>query len=271
MAKLYNRAGMSTATTGTGTMTLGAAIAAGAFINACGFRSFAGAGVADGDVVSYLILDADGAWEYGTGAYAAAGTTLSRTLGASSTGSLLDLSGSAQVFISPRKEDILNAASNLADIQSVSAARGNLGMSAAPIGFVANLSANQTGIASATSTVIAWDTAPLDVGGHFDTANHRWQPPAGLVLMSAQIRIQSGLINAGTLGFIQLRKNGVVIRNAQVVEPVNNSQMVIGITVVDQANGTDAYDTCVFTTTTSGTYDVAGAATAAYFQGCVLN
>jgi hypothetical protein len=108
MPKLYNRVGVATATTGTGTVTLGAAIASGTAINSCGFQTFAGGGTANGDAVAYLILDSNGAWEYGTGTYTSAGTTLSRTLGQSSTGSLLSLSGSAQVFITARKEDLGN-------------------------------------------------------------------------------------------------------------------------------------------------------------------
>ena len=73
------------------------------------FSDLANAGVADTNVVSYVILDANGAWEYGTGTYTAAGTTLSRTLGGSSTGSLLSLSGSAQSLIARRrKEDVLS-------------------------------------------------------------------------------------------------------------------------------------------------------------------
>ena len=108
MSKLYNRAGVSCTTTGTGTITLGAALASGVAINACSFATFGAAGAADGQTVSYLILDANGAWEYGTGTYTASGTTLSRTLGASSTGSLLNLSASSQVFITARKEDLLS-------------------------------------------------------------------------------------------------------------------------------------------------------------------
>lgn len=103
---LRNRAGVVTATTGTGTATLGVAIAAGAAINLCSWQTFGTAGAVDGKQVSYLILDANGAWEYGTGVYTASGTTMTRVLGQSSTGALLNLSGSAQVYITARQQDL---------------------------------------------------------------------------------------------------------------------------------------------------------------------
>jgi hypothetical protein len=90
MPDVFNRVRMTTATTGTGTITLGSAVLK--------YQSFANASVANGTVVHYTIEDGT-AWEIGTGTYTVTGTTLSRTLVQSSTGSLLNLSGSAEVFI----------------------------------------------------------------------------------------------------------------------------------------------------------------------------
>ena len=101
MTKLVNRAKMTTATTGTGTLTLGSAVD--------GHQTFSAAGVADADVVRYVIEDGD-AWEIGTGTYTATGALLSRTLTESSTGSLLSLSGDAVVYVTAASEDLQFAA-----------------------------------------------------------------------------------------------------------------------------------------------------------------
>ena len=95
---LANRAKMTTATTGTGTITLGSA--------SSGYQSFAAAGVNNAEVVAYVIEDGT-SWEVGTGTYTSAGTTLSRTVIESSAGggAAINLSGSAVVYIAPGKAD----------------------------------------------------------------------------------------------------------------------------------------------------------------------
>lgn len=102
MGKLVNRAKMSVAgAPGTGTITLGSAIS--------GFQSFAAAGVVDGDIVSYVAEDG-AAWEIGQGTYTASGTTLARSVSASSTGAVLSLTSGAQVYISPLAADFITDA-----------------------------------------------------------------------------------------------------------------------------------------------------------------
>ena len=84
----------TTATTGTGTLTLAGAVA--------GFQSFSSA-LSDGDTTYYAIFESStGVWEVGLGTFTASGTTLARTtiLASSNAGSAVNLTaGSAEVFV----------------------------------------------------------------------------------------------------------------------------------------------------------------------------
>tara|TARA_R110000782_G_scaffold131761_1_gene223626 strand:- start:30 stop:2126 length:2097 start_codon:yes stop_codon:yes gene_type:complete len=105
MVTLVNRAKVDTATTGTGTITLGSAKSS--------FQTFADAGVVDGNVIRYSIEDGSN-FEIGTGTYTATGTTLTRTVTESSNSdSAINLSGSAVVFVTATAADFLPPAANV--------------------------------------------------------------------------------------------------------------------------------------------------------------
>ena len=98
MARFADRVKVSTSTTGTGTITLGS--------YQSGYQSVPSS--LDGHTVRLVIEDGT-AWEVSTGVYTHNGgsnPTLTRVLTSSSTGSLLNLSGSAKVFISASADDL---------------------------------------------------------------------------------------------------------------------------------------------------------------------
>jgi hypothetical protein len=90
---------MTTATAGTGTITLGSAKA--------GYLTFAEAGVANADTVTYVLVDGND-FEIGTGTYTSSGTTMSRDtvtvskISGTAGTTKLTLSGTAEVFLSGR-------------------------------------------------------------------------------------------------------------------------------------------------------------------------
>ena len=102
MVTLANRVKVSTSTTGTGTITLGAAEA--------GYQSVSDGGITNGQTVSYVIEDGDN-WEIGAGTYTSSGTTLSRTVSESNNSdAAINLSGSAIVFLSVQASELQRAA-----------------------------------------------------------------------------------------------------------------------------------------------------------------
>ena len=149
MPNFLDRVREASATTGTGTVTLSGT-------PALGFRTWSAAGAGDGKAYPYLIEDGS-AWETGWGQYTASGTTLSRTLVESSTGSLLNLSGNATV-----------ACAAHADALRFSGAKVRKS--------VDHTAANYT-----VPVNVAWNSEDYDTDGFHDnvTNNHRFTIPAG--------------------------------------------------------------------------------------------
>ena len=101
MLTYADRVKETTTTTGTGPLTLAGAVP--------GYQSFTAA-LTTGALVTYGLLNGN-AWEVGQGTFTTSGLTLSRTLIASSTGSLLSLSGTSTVFLTVAARDAANLAS----------------------------------------------------------------------------------------------------------------------------------------------------------------
>ncbi len=97
MPKLFNLARMTTATAGTGTITLGVAVS--------GYLTFAQAGVVDQNVVFYGVKDGANS-ECGYGTYTSTGTALTRNVVKSTnSNAAISLSGSAEVYITAIASD----------------------------------------------------------------------------------------------------------------------------------------------------------------------
>jgi hypothetical protein len=103
MSSFVDLVQFATPTTGTGTLTVGAALT--------GKRTPLQAAVADGTEVSYSILDGL-AYEYGRGVVGGSGTTLTRgPLGSSSSNAAIALSGTAKVAFVLLAEDLADLSS----------------------------------------------------------------------------------------------------------------------------------------------------------------
>jgi hypothetical protein len=104
MAKFLDRVKVSTATTGTGTVTLSGAVSS-------SFATFAEAGAVNGGTYRYIIEDA-GQFEIGEGVYSTSGPTLTRAVvlmskvGGSMGTTKINLSGNAIIFSAPSMVDV---------------------------------------------------------------------------------------------------------------------------------------------------------------------
>ena len=142
---LKDRVKETTATTGTGTVTLGGA--------AAGFQSFAAVG--DGNQTFYAIVDAtSGAWEVGVGTYTTSGTTLSRTtvVSSSNAGSLVNFAaGTKDVFVTyPSSRavylDAVGSAVSVLDIGTLGASTANITTANITSGTITTAPTNNTDI-----------------------------------------------------------------------------------------------------------------------------
>lgn len=199
----YDMVKASTATTGTGSITVGSAVSP--------YRAFSGV-VADGATLRYLIFDASGAWERGYGTYTSSTGVLTRNLECSSTGSLISLSGSATV------ENVAGAAD----------------FAAGPA-FHAYPSANMSHPINSMSKV-SLNTELYDTDGCYDTSTSKFTPN---VAGYYQFNFEAGFTAIiYTNALPTLYKNGVeVARGTQVTGGV----YAVGGSALIYCNGSTDY------------------------------
>ena len=259
MVDLKNRAGVTSTTTGTGTITLGSALTSASVVNSVSWQTFANAGVTDGEIVRYLILDSNGAWEYGPTVYTASGTTITRPAGLmdgsvsgqkSSTGSLLNLSGNEQVFIAAIAEDIFTPNNPTS-------------------GFLVNKNGSNQNVSTAAVTALTWSTESFDINNEF--ASNTFTPVnAGYYLFECSAHVTA--VGVGTTAVkLHLYKNGSLSQTFEVA-PASLADVTLGGSVIINAAASDAFDTRIeFVGYTSGTATVAGAVTESWFTGVRLS
>jgi hypothetical protein len=228
----------TTATTGTGTITLAGA--------SQGFQSFSVIG--NGNTTYYTIVDpSTGDWEVGVGTYTSSGTTLSRTtvLESSNAGSLVPFgAGTKDVFVTyPAERSVyLDAAGSAVTVLDV----GTLGTSTANI-TTANITSGTVSTTPTSSTDIANKTY-VDNLVSSGTSYHtpvKYEVPNTTGNLTATYNngtsgVGATLTNAGTL--TAFTPDGVVAS-------VNDRILIY--------NQTNAYENGVYTVTTVGSGSVA--------------
>ncbi|MGH7460905.1 MAG: hypothetical protein ACREMA_07735 [Longimicrobiales bacterium] len=128
---------------------------------------------------------------------------------------------------------------------------------------------SQINIADDTMTQVTFGTEVHDEGGHF--ASNVWTPPAGLVTIAAGVLL-TGDVDADARARIAITKNGATTVHKEVRGTTADAsgQCGLGISILDRANGTDAYGVAVQVPLAAGTATADGAASASWFMGAWL-
>jgi len=260
MAKFFNRVKVAITSTGTGSVTCGAALA--------GFQSLADASVANSDVVRYTIIDGN-SYESGTGTVTLSGSTYSISRGPSvsseSNNSAIDVTSSANLFLTMLAQDVKQVLSDLDNVSTTAPAGGQVlsydtnsasWVPSSPSGGIVSVANYAALPASPSATDLAWteDTKSLYIydGAEWDrfytdtNATPEWttSPPEFAALADDGTATTQTVVASDPEGF--------PVEYSYDTNPSNQSQATIS-----QANN-------VFTITPSTTLSDAGNFTLRY-------
>lgn len=246
-----NRVGVASATTGTGTLTLGAAES--------GYQGFAAGD--DGKYFDVVIEDGT-AWEVARGClYTHSGTTLTRgTREDSSTGAVLSLTGAAKVYVT-----------STAYRNTITARLANIGYV-----FVRNPNGSSQSIPSSTVTKLTLMTEEVnDNLGWWDSTNHKFTPTIpGIYEVIGFVRYEGTGFPADKSMFVRLRKNttgDIFDGPAGTTSSLNQKIVSSNIAVCVPMNGTtDFIEMFAFQTDTSARSTESTAAGRVYFQAAYI-
>jgi hypothetical protein len=219
---VYDRVQETTATTGTGTITLGGAVA--------GYQSFAVVG--NGNTTFYCIVNS-AQWEVGIGTYTSSGTTLARTTVLSNSNgntSPITLSGASNVFVTyPSEKSVnLDASGNVSPLGTIASGVWQ--------GTTVGVSYGGTGVtaSSGANSVVLRDANVNASFNNFITSAIAVTAAAGTtVLTAASARTQ--ILVGSTTQIFQL-PNATTLALGQSFIFVNNSSGAL--TVKDSASTT---------------------------------
>lgn len=242
MANLYNLVRVQTASTGTGTLTLGSALP--------GYLTFAQAGASSGETVSYGIIDS-GSSEVGTGTYTVSGSTVTLTRSvtkSTNSNNAISVGSGAIIYSTARSNDILNPADLGTGVQTALAV--NVGSAGA---FVVNGGAlgtpssgtvtNLTGTASININGTVGATTPT-TGAFTTVVASSTATAASFIPTSATVPTNGMYLSAAnTLGFATNSVNRIIINSSGLgIGNTPTAPLQIDTTVADLVYLTRASD-----------------------------
>jgi hypothetical protein len=161
-----------------------------------------------------------------------------------------------------------DGSADAAAASAVAAAASAASAAAAPVAFVANKNGtDQTGVVTATWTKVTFSTEIFDEGGHFDTAQARWTPPAGRYRITGVVSYSAAVIDQSQYA-VAIYKNGASHRQ-RIEHASGTTPLGVSVSAIVEANGTDYFELWV-NGTGAGNKTLSGSTVSTWFEGSAL-